>query len=130
MRIQEHNLDSLRKAVRDLQKENAVLKELLDKHNISYESRSVLEEQPLPDEYDEDQGGRILPYEPTKELAQEFFSFFWGAQTFMQSVAERAGIFRNVRRDGMKRYVLRPGMRRLFVMRIAHIRHGSLWNFG
>ena len=93
MRIQEHNLDSLRKAVRDLQKENAVLKELLDKHNISYESRSVLEEQPLPDEYDEDQGGRILPYEPTKELAQEFFSFFWGRTDVYAKRGRKGGYF-------------------------------------
>ena len=32
----------------------------LSEHNISYEGYNILEEQPVPDEYDEDQGARIL----------------------------------------------------------------------
>lgn len=66
MRINEHSLESLRKVVRDLQQENQALKEILEENNIPYESRNVLEERPLPDEYDEDQGARILPYYPNQ----------------------------------------------------------------
>lgn len=91
MRI--HDLDSLRKAVRDLQKENTELRKLLDEHEIPYESRNVLEEQALPDEYDEDQGGRILSYEPTKELAQEFFSYFWGRTDVYAKRGRKGGYF-------------------------------------
>ena len=75
MRIDEHNLDSLRKLVRDLQKENENLKALLDEHQIPYKARNVLEEQPVPDDYDEDQGARILPLILTEEMAKEFYSY-------------------------------------------------------
>ena len=78
MRINEHNLDSLRKVVRDLQHENNALKALLEENGIPFEGRNVLEEQALPDEYDEDQGARILPLYPTEEMAREFYSYFWG----------------------------------------------------
>ena len=93
MRIHEYDLDSLRRAVRELQKENTELRKLLDEHEIPYESRNVLEEQTLPDEYDEDQGGRILPYEPTKELAQEFFSYFWGRTDVYAKRGRKGGYF-------------------------------------
>ena len=78
MRIDEHNLDSLRKFIRELQQENNTLKALLSEHNIPYEERNVLEENPVPDEYDEDQGARILPFDHTKENAKVFYSYFWG----------------------------------------------------
>lgn len=55
MRIDEHNLDSLRKFIRELQQENNTLKTLLSEHNIPYEERNILEENPVPDDYDEDQ---------------------------------------------------------------------------
>ena len=71
MRINEHNLDSLRKLIRDLQQENESLKTLLSEHNIPYEERNVLDEQFVPDEYDEDQGARILPHAPTENDAKE-----------------------------------------------------------
>ena len=48
MRINEHNLDSLRKVVRDLQHENNALKALLEENGIPFEGRNVLEEQALP----------------------------------------------------------------------------------
>ena len=37
MRVDEHNLNSLREIVRKLQEENTKLKELLDENGISYE---------------------------------------------------------------------------------------------
>ena len=72
MQIEQHNLDSLRKLVRDLQEENETLKSLLKENHISYEDRNVLEEQPLSDEYDEDQGSRILPLNPDEVMARLF----------------------------------------------------------
>ena len=62
MRTTEHNLDSLRRLIRSLQQENEALKALLFQNNIPYEERNILEDQPVPDEYDEDQGARILPF--------------------------------------------------------------------
>ena len=78
MRINEHNLDSLRQLIRELQQENEALKTLLSEHNIPYEGRNVLDEQSVPDEYDEDQGARIIPFYPSEDNAKEFYSFFWG----------------------------------------------------
>ena len=40
MRTNEHNLNSLRKLIRDLQQENDDLKSLLDQHHIAYEAKN------------------------------------------------------------------------------------------
>lgn len=57
MNIEVQNLDSLRKRVRDLQKENKILKEQLKKANISFDENYIFEEK-IEDtaEYDPDQG--------------------------------------------------------------------------
>ena len=61
MRANEHDLNSLRGMIRKLQEENASLKRLLDENNIVYESSEILDAAEDPDEYDEDQGARIIP---------------------------------------------------------------------
>ena len=54
-------LDSLRKLVRELQDENKKLKEQLKKANIAFPEQSVFEEKiEDSEEYDPDQGGRIM----------------------------------------------------------------------
>lgn len=55
MNIEVQNLDSLRKLVRDLQKENKILKEKLKKSNISFAETHIFEEK-IEDtaEYDTD----------------------------------------------------------------------------
>lgn len=78
MRTIEHNLDSLRRIIRELQQENNTLKALLSEHNIAYEEQNVPEEPPMPDEYDDDQGARILPSNPTVDDAKAFYGYFWG----------------------------------------------------
>ena len=93
MRVDEHNLDSLRKLIRDLQQENENLKKLLDQHHIEYEERNVLEEQSLPDEFDEDQGARILPFYPTEKMAKEFYSYFWGRTDVYAKRGRNGGYF-------------------------------------
>ena len=93
MRIDEHNLDSLRKIIRDLQEENDYLKNLLEQHQLPYEKKNVLEEQPVPDDYDEDQGARILPINPTEKMANEFFGYFWGRQDVYALRGKNGGYF-------------------------------------
>ena len=93
MRINEHSLESLRKVVRDLQQENQALKAILDENSIPYESRNVLEDQFLPDEYDEDQGARILPYYPNEDMAREFYSYFWGRMDVFAKRGRKGGYF-------------------------------------
>ena len=61
MRPNEHDLNSLKGVVRKLQDENASLKKLLDENGIAYESTTNIVDAPdIPDDYDEDQGGRII----------------------------------------------------------------------
>ena len=61
MNIEAQSLDSLRKIVRDLQKENSYLKEQLKKVNIAVPEKHIFEEKVEDSkEYDPDQGGRIL----------------------------------------------------------------------
>ena len=93
MRINEHNLDSLRKLVRDLQQENEDLKALLAQHQIAYEEKRVLDETPAPDDYDEDQGSRILPLDPTGKMANEFFGYFWGRKDVYALRGKKGGYF-------------------------------------
>ena len=61
MQLNEHDLNSLRGMVRKLQDESAALKKLLDENGIVYESSEIIDVTDIPDEYDEDQGGRIIP---------------------------------------------------------------------
>lgn len=78
MRVDEHNLNSLREIVRRLQDENSKLKALLNEKGISYEQKDIIDALPKQSDYDEDQGGRIIPLNPTIEMAKEFYSYFWG----------------------------------------------------
>ncbi len=93
MRIDEQNLDSLRKIVRELQQENEDLKALLKQHQIAYESKDRLEAQPIPDDFDEDQGARILPLDPTEKMANVFFGYFWGRKDVYARRWKNGGYF-------------------------------------
>jgi len=74
-----HTLESLRNLVRSLQTENLELKKLLDKENIPYAESHVFDESSFEsEEYDPDQGGRINNKYLDRELAREFFKYFWG----------------------------------------------------
>ena len=79
MNIEAYTLDSLRKLVRDLQKENKELRLLLDKAEIPYTNSEVFIEIPSEaEEYDLDQGARIANQYINEYLEQKFFSMFWG----------------------------------------------------
>ena len=81
MNIEQYNLDSLRKLIRDLQKENTVLKAQLEKAGFSYDVTDVFAEKITDnEEYDLDQGSRIASRYIDDDLANRFFSMFWGRQ--------------------------------------------------
>lgn len=94
MNIEVQNLDSLRKLVRDLQKENKILKEQLKKANISFAETHIFEEK-IEDaaEYDPDQGERIIGKYITEEMANYFFSMFWGRVDVYAKRGKNGGYF-------------------------------------
>ena len=74
MNLEPHALDSLRKLVRDLQKENKQLPILLEESNIPYGKSEVFSELVTNSpEHDPDQGARILPKYVDEYLATKFF---------------------------------------------------------
>ncbi len=81
MNIEQYNLDSLRKLVRELQKENTALKAQLEKAGLSFETEDIFAEKITDnEEYDLDQGSRIISKYIDDNLANRFFSMFWGRQ--------------------------------------------------
>lgn len=94
MNIEVQNLDSLRKLVRDLQKENKILKEKLKKANISFAESHIFEEK-IEDtaEFDPDQGARIIGTYITEEMANYFFSVFWGRTDVYARRGKNGGYF-------------------------------------
>lgn len=93
MRPNEHDLNSLRKIIRKLQDENASLKEILDKNGIAYDSANIIDAVDISDDYDEDQGGRILPLNPNLDMAKEFYSYFWGRTDVYARRGKTGGYF-------------------------------------
>lgn len=81
MNIEQYNLDSLRKLVRELQKENTALKAQLEKAGLSFDTEDVFAEKITDnEEYDLDQGSRITSKYIDDNLTNRFFSMFWGRQ--------------------------------------------------
>jgi hypothetical protein len=79
MNIEAYNLDSLRKLVRNLQAENQRLKEQLKEAGIPFDAENAFEEKiENNEEYDPDQGERIIERYITKDMAKWYFSMFWG----------------------------------------------------
>lgn len=94
MNIKAHNLDSLRNLVRTLQTENKRLKELLEQSNIPYEPSNIFDTKiEHTQEYDPDQGGRILDKYITRDLANQFFSMFWGRTDVYAKRGAKGGYF-------------------------------------
>lgn len=94
MNMEAYNLDSLRRLVRSLQDENKRLKEQLDKANIPYDTENVFVEKiENIEEYDPDQGGRILNQYITRDLANRYFSMFWGRTDVYARRGTKGGYF-------------------------------------
>ena len=94
MNIEAETLDSLRKLVRELQKENTYLKEQLKKANIVFPENNVFEDK-IEDisEYDPDQGARIASRFITEEMANQFFAMFWGRTDVYAKRGKNGGYF-------------------------------------
>lgn len=93
MRPTEHDLNSLRGIIRNLQDENEKLKKILEENDIVYESGTVIDLVEESDDYDEDQGGRIIPLTPDLEMAKEFYSYFWGRTDVFAKRGKNGGYF-------------------------------------
>ena len=94
MNLEPHALDSLRKLVRDLQKENKQLPILLEESNIPYGKSEVFSELVTNSpEYDPDQGARILPKYIDEYLATKFFSMFWGREDVFAKRAKNGNYY-------------------------------------
>jgi len=79
MNIEAYNRDSLRKLIRDLQSENKELKELLSKAKIPYGESEAFSDTPTKaEDYDLDQGARIIHKDIDNQKVNQFFSMFYG----------------------------------------------------
>ena len=104
MHIQAYNLDSRRITISICEDENRRLRDQLSRANIPCETSNIfIERIENIEEYDPDQGGRILDRYITKDLANQFFS---GAERMcMLKEEEKAAIFHSAITDGMTGYV-------------------------
>lgn len=82
MRDSKENIAQLQRRLNDLQSENRILKKILDKAGVPYRKElSNLQNMDIDEAYEEDQGKRIIhPKEITENMANLFFSRFWGRQ--------------------------------------------------
>ena len=94
MQLESHDLNSLRKLVRDLQEENERLKALLKDNHVQYETNSVFDEDVTSaDVYDPDQGARIIKYPVTSDMAKFFFYMFHGREDVYAKRGKKGGYF-------------------------------------
>lgn len=82
MRDPIENITLLQRQINELQIENQLLKNLLSQNGVSYEKSLLqLKTDERVEEYELNQGKRIIhPDEITEEMANIFFSRFWGRQ--------------------------------------------------
>ena len=82
MRDSIENISQLQKKLNDLQLENQILKNILDKAELSYHKElSKLIQSGSKEAFDPEQGKRIIhPQAITENMANQFFSMFWGRQ--------------------------------------------------
>ena len=82
MRDPIENISQLQKKLNDLQLENQILKNILDKAGLSYHKElSKLRQSGSKEAFDPEQGKRIIhPQAITENMANQFFGMFWGRQ--------------------------------------------------
>lgn len=82
MRDSIENISQLQKQLNDLQLENQILKNILDKAGLSYHKElSAFRQNDTKEDYDPEQGKRIIhPQKITENMANQFFGMFWGRQ--------------------------------------------------
>ena len=81
------------KQINDLQLENQILKNILDRSGISYTHEITRINAPEnAEEYDPDQGAQIIhPRQITDEMANLFYARFWGRQDVYAKRSEKKG---------------------------------------
>lgn len=91
MRTPVENITMLQKQINDLQVENQILKNLLERSGIPYRQEIArIREQGQAGEYDPDQGARIIhPKQITDEMANQFYARFWGRQDVYAKRSEK-----------------------------------------
>ena len=82
MRDPIENVTRLQKQLNNLQLENQVLKNILDKAGLSYQNElASIRETEKKEDFDPEQGKRIIhPQAITENMANQFFGMFWGRQ--------------------------------------------------
>ena len=126
MNVEAYNLDSLRALVRSLQDENLRLKALLDQANVAYETADIFDKKlDCIEAYDPDQGGRILDTFITKELANQFFSMFWGRTDVYARRGAKGGYFPQCNNRWDAVYVPNS-VERKYIVRTAGIQSGQI----
>lgn len=82
MRDSIENISQLQKRLNDLQLENQILKNILNKAGLSYHKQiSALSQGSVKEAFDPEQGKRIIhPQVITEKMANQFFGMFWGRQ--------------------------------------------------
>jgi len=94
MNIEAYNRDSLRKLIRDLQSENKELKELLKKAEIPYAESEVFSDTPTKaEDYDLDQGARIIHEDIDSHKVNQFFSMFYGRKDVFAKRAKNGNYY-------------------------------------
>ena len=94
MNLESYNKDNLRALFRDLEKENQYLKSLLDKADIPYAHYEYFDYSPTESpEYDVDQNSRINVYEINTDVANKFFSMFWGRHDVFAKRSKKGAYF-------------------------------------
>ena len=91
MRKSVENISLLQKQINDLQLENQILKNILERSGISYTHEiSRISEPENTEEYEPDQGVRIIhPGQITDEMANLFYARFWGRQDVYAKRSEK-----------------------------------------
>lgn len=82
MRDSIENISQLQKRLNNLQLENQILKNILDRAGLSYHKElSAFRQNDGKEVYDPKQGKRIIhPQAITENMANKFFYMFWGRQ--------------------------------------------------
>lgn len=94
MNVSAHDLDSLRKIIRVLQKENRELRELLENAEVPYSSEDIFSKDiTKAEQYDIDQGARINSKYIDRDLAVSFFAMFWGRKDVFAKRAKNGNYY-------------------------------------
>lgn len=93
MNIYAYSLDSLRRIVRMLQKENEELRRQIEKTDSVATNYSDLYNIPAEDLYDPDQSGRIIERYISESMVVDFYKLFWGRTDVYARRGKNGGYF-------------------------------------